>query len=204
MESRKNKTRKTSKNSRKAQIVEAATEIISLRGYFGFSIQEVAEKCNLTVAGVLHYCKTKDNLLVQVLEERDRAELETVSEWVDIDDIETIKKFTLEETFSIVRLLVERNSRQVNIVRLYSILRAESLYEEHPAYEYFRNRDAMFDLLAIPLEGKVDDPLSFARMIMSTMAGLEVLWLRFPEKVDLVQEWDRAVERILGIKLPAA
>lgn len=203
MESSKIRTRKTSKNSRKAQIVEAATEIISLRGYFGFSIQEVAEKCNLTVAGVLHYCKTKDNLLVQVLEERDRAELETVSDLVDLDDIETIKKFTLEEIFSILRLLVERNSKQANIVRLYSILRAEALYEEHPAYEYFRKRDAMFDILAIPFEGEVDDPLSIARMIMSTMAGLEVLWLRFPEKIDLVKEWDRAVERIVGIKLPA-
>lgn len=198
------RSRKTSKNSRRAQIVDAATEVISLRGYFGFSIQEVADRCNVTVAGVLHYCKTKDQLLLQVLEERDRRELEAVGDLVDLDNLNEARHLTLEQTCRLLRLVVERNSKQPNIVRLYTILRSEALYEEHPAYEYFRKRDAMFDLLAVSLDGKVANPLSFARMLMSTMAGLEVLWLRFPEKIDLVQEWDLAVERILGVKLGAA
>lgn len=192
--------RKTSKNNRKTEIVRAATEIIARRGYFGFSIQEVAEVCGLTVAGVLHYCKTKDNLLVQVLEERDREELQALADWGYPTETPEGRAFSLEEICTILRLVVQRNSMQPNIVRLYSILRAEALYEEHPAFEYFRRRDAMFDMLAGPLEGKVAAPLSVARIIMSAMAGLEVLWLRFPDKVDLVGEWDRAIELILGVK----
>lgn len=154
--------------------------------------------CDLTVAGVLHYCKTKDNLLVQVLEERDRAELEALAGWGYPVDVLESRSFSLEEIKTILRLIVERNSKQPSIVRLYAILRAEALYEEHPAYEYFRRRDARFDLLSVPLAGKVADPQSVARIVMSTMAGLEVLWLRFPEKIDLVREWDRAVVRLLG------
>jgi hypothetical protein len=39
-------------------------------------------------------------------------------------------------------------------------------------------------------------PGSMARQLLALMSGLEEQWLRDPDSMDLVQEWDRAMETI--------
>lgn len=172
---------------RRRQILDEAIEIVGRRGYYGFSVQEVAETCGLTVAGVLHHFGTKENLLIALLEDRDRRDAEAVQ-----------CQNRPATALQVLHDIVVRNSTQPELVRLYTVLRSEALYQEHPAYDYFRVRDQQaLDSFADLTTGLTDDPRSTARQLLALMGGLEEQWLRFPDDVDLVAEWDRAMTRIL-------
>jgi AcrR family transcriptional regulator len=174
---------------RRAEIVEAATRLIAERGYRGLTVQGVAEACGLTVAGVLHHMGTKDGILVAVLEHR------------DVVDVEVAKQLTRGAVGPREQLdaIMARNAAQPEIVRLYSVLGAESLDPAHPAHAYFerryaRSRAELADLLA----GSVDDPEGAAVQVLAAMDGLQLQWLHSPETFDLLTAWARAADAILS------
>ncbi len=182
---------------RRAQILAEAIRIIGQRGYYGFSVQELADRCGLTVAGVLHHVGTKEGLLIALLQERDRRDTEAVLEQLGQEFGRTP---TVTDARRALRTVVARNVSQPEIVRLHTMLRSESLYREHPAHEYFRDRETrVLDAFTRLVEGLElpDDPRSVARHLIATMTGLEEQWLRCPDDMDLVAEWDRAAARIL-------
>ncbi|WP_067664976.1 TetR/AcrR family transcriptional regulator [Nocardia miyunensis] len=186
------------RGDRRGQILGEAIRIIGRRGYYGFSVQELADGCGLTVAGVLHHVGTKEKLLIALLEERDRRDSEAVIEQLEH---ELGRVPTVVDARRALCTVVARNEAQPEIVRLHTMLRSESLYREHPAYEYFRDREArVLDAFTRMVEGLglPDDPRSVARHLIATMTGLEEQWLRCPDDIDLVAEWDRAAARILG------
>ncbi|SFD40325.1 TetR/AcrR family transcriptional regulator [Streptomyces aidingensis] len=181
---------------RRRQILRAATRIVGQRGYYGFSMQDVADACSMTVAGVLHHVGTKDGLLIALLQERDRRDLAAVTG--DGSRAGLPGELSLARFRELLRGFVVRNSTQPELVRLYSMLRTESLYRGHPAYEYFRERDArVLADFTRAVTGKVPEPLSTARQLLALMGGLEEQWLRDPDAFDLVAEWDRAAGRVL-------
>lgn len=187
------------REDRRVQILAEAIRIIGQRGYYGFSVQELADECGLTVAGVLHHVGTKEKLLIAVLEERERRDTEAVIEQLEQ---ELGRAPVVADARRALRTIVARNRTQPEIVRLHTMLRSESLYREHPAHEYFRNREArMLEVFTRLVEGLglPGDPASVARHLIATMTGLEEQWLRCPDEVDLVAEWDRAVARLLSV-----
>ena len=56
---------------RRSQIVDEAIRIIGEYGYYGFTVQALAERCQLSNAGLLHYFGNKDDLLLALLDEPD-------------------------------------------------------------------------------------------------------------------------------------
>ena len=182
---------------RRRQILDEATRIVGLRGFYGFSVQAVADACGLTVAGLLHHVGSKDGLLVALLEDRDRRDDEAVAGELGagLDDLDGSSP---AQVVDVLHAVVARNTTQPEIVRLYAMLRTESLYEGHPAHGYFRDRDARVLATFTRLcTGHVEHPGSTARQLLAVMGGLEEQWLRSPDDVDLVQEWDRAVRVLL-------
>jgi AcrR family transcriptional regulator len=63
---------------RRAQILNEAVRLIGERGNYGFSIQELAQRRQLTNPGLLHYFGSKDKLLMALLEDRDRRDAEII------------------------------------------------------------------------------------------------------------------------------
>lgn len=49
----------------------AASALIAERGFWGLSMQDVADRCGLTVPGVLRHFGSKAGLLIEVLAHRD-------------------------------------------------------------------------------------------------------------------------------------
>jgi hypothetical protein len=77
------------------------------------------------------------------------------------------------------------------------MLRAESLYPGHPAYEYFKARDEhVLHGFTRLFDGMADHPGSMARQLLALMSGLEEQRLHHLGSMDIVQEWDRATETI--------
>ena len=189
---------------RRQQIMEATCRLIAERGFWGLSMQDVADQCGLTVPGLLHYVDSKAGLLVAVLEHRDiedarslRVELgagenEVPDEWWDGGPQGVDLRQLCAAT-------VRRNAQQPEIVRLFAVLQIEALNPSHPAHDYFAARQAQVVASFAGLARELTDrPEVLARQIVAMMDGLQVQWLRAPETIDLVEEWKVAAAILFG------
>ena len=76
--------------NRYRQILEIAARTICERGYEGASIQEIADACGLTKAGLYHHIRSKEHLLVEIMhygmdlfEERVLSQVEPIEDPVE-------------------------------------------------------------------------------------------------------------------------
>lgn len=60
-------TRTDDARARHRAILEAAARLICARGYEGTSIQEIADACGLTKAGLYHHIQNKEHLLLEIM-----------------------------------------------------------------------------------------------------------------------------------------
>ncbi|SDD23874.1 TetR/AcrR family transcriptional regulator [Glycomyces harbinensis] len=167
--------------ARREEIVRAAIEVIAERGYRGASLAAVAEKVGLTQQGLLHYFPSKEDLLIGVLrfrEQTDSGGRDTVAEPMTMADTEAV---------------VEANANRIAIVRTFSALLGESVTEDHPAAEYFRDRYRLVrERLAATLRLEWGDrlpsgltPEEAAPLVIAIMDGLQYQWLHEPETFDM-------------------
>ncbi|WP_415803608.1 TetR/AcrR family transcriptional regulator, partial [Isoptericola cucumis] len=56
---------------KRAEILRTALDVFAREGYRGTTLREVAERCELSVAGVMHYFDSREDLLTQVILARD-------------------------------------------------------------------------------------------------------------------------------------
>lgn len=187
---------------RRGQIIRVTTRLIAERGFWGLSMQDVADGCGLTVPGLLHHVGSKDGLLLAVLDHRDaedgRALAADLAFDASLDDLPAVAARGVDLR-RVCAALVRRNASQPEIVRLFAVLEAESLAPDHPAHGYFAARQAQvlaaFTALAT---GVTDRPESLARQVIAMMDGLQIQWLRDPAGTDLVTEWERAADTLFG------
>lgn len=184
---------------RRAAILDEAQNIIGKRGYHGFGLQELADRCGLTKPGLLHHFGTKDQLLIDLLRDRDARHEAAVAELLDSrHDTAADVRGQHDVAIATLRLIVERNSRQPELTRLQVVLRAEAVNASHPAHEYFVAREAAkLELLANYVVPFAPRPRSTARQILALMGGLEEQWLREEGSFDLAGEFDAAISLIL-------
>jgi AcrR family transcriptional regulator len=184
---------------RRAQILDEATRLIGQRGYYGFGIRELAQRCQLTDPGLLHYFGTKEKLLIALLEDRDRRDAAFVMARAGVvREGEEEPKLTLQQALDLLHATVVRNNTQPEILRLFVVLQAEAMNASHPAHDFFMARHATaLDAFTRTVAGHVPQPRSTALQLISLMSGLEQEWLRSDQGFDLVAEWDRAIALIL-------
>lgn len=183
---------------RRQQILDVTTRLIGERGFWALSMQDVADACGLTVPGLLHHVGSKDRLLLAVLDHRDHEDFRSLAAQLGLDAGDVWGRWSRRVSLpQACEALVRRNATQPEIVRLFSVLEAESLAPDHPAFAYFAERQQRTLLgLAALAKGRAQDPMSLARQVMAMMDGLQIQWLRAPQTTDLVAEW-QAVARTL-------
>lgn len=54
-------------SERRRQILETAARVICEKGYEGASIQDIAQACGLTKAGLYHHIRSKEHLLLEIM-----------------------------------------------------------------------------------------------------------------------------------------
>ena len=52
---------------RRREILETAARLICDKGYRGASLQDIATACGLTKAGLYHHCRSKEDLLLEIM-----------------------------------------------------------------------------------------------------------------------------------------
>jgi AcrR family transcriptional regulator len=181
---------------RRQEILQIAMDTFAARGYNNASLQEIADRAGVTQAGVLHYFRSKAQLLTSVLDLRDATDIEQLGP-------------ERPRGLAFLRHLVDtvrRNTEREGIVRLYAVLSAESVTEGHPAQDYFRCRytglrPMVIEALAEASElGETRADLNLedaANAIIAVMDGLQIQWLLAPDSVDMAASTDRVITALL-------
>jgi AcrR family transcriptional regulator len=183
---------------RRAEILRAAAHTFGSKGYKNGSLAEVAEQVGITHAGVLHHFGSKEQLLVEVLEYRDK------------EDVRDLEGQHIPGGLGLFQHLVRTARMNVDrpgIVQGYSVLTGESVTENHPARawvtERFRVlRGEIADAVVAVGDGKVSRETAecAASAIIGVMDGLQVQWL-LDDDVDLPTSTQFAIEAILAAAL---
>lgn len=185
---------------RQRDILHIAMDTFAARGYNNASLAEIADRAGLTQAGVLHYFRSKALLLTSVLELRDQT---------DIEQLGPDRPQGLEFLRHLVHTAL-RNAEREGIVRLYAVLSAESVTDDHPAQEYFRDRydglrsfvaDALREACGLPAED-AKKAENAANAVIAVMDGLQVQWLLAPASVDMAASTDLVVTSLLAALAP--
>ncbi|CCM78875.1 TetR/AcrR family transcriptional regulator [Rhizobium mesoamericanum] len=181
---------------RRAEILAAALRRFAEDGYQNAAIGDIARDVGLSLPGLLHHFPTKVDLLLAILAKQ------------DIDSADFIGHFR-SDLRSLLKGMVDifrRNAGMIEVVRAFAILNAESLMKDHPAKTWFLNRTArMQNDIAVTFEraiaeGSIDggvDAMAMAAELIAMMDGLQMLWLRQPDRFDMVGGLEAYVNRLL-------
>ena len=165
---------------RREQILEAAVELFSAKGYRGTGVAALGERVGMTPTGLLYYFGSKERLLLEVVAERDRADV--------LDPTEL--------TLDTLRALGRHNMETAILTRLYAVLAAESIDPDEPLHDYFVERYRIGrSLVRAILEAerrhrrlrKGVDIDQLSAEVMAALMGFETQWLLDPTQVDLVR-----------------
>lgn len=124
-------------------ILRTALEVIGRRGYGATSLRDIAAEVGMTQAGMLHHFGTKENLLVEVLRERDAATRAALAEQTDGEPPS-------------VRV-ARHNAEAPALVHLYSNLLVAASASDHPARAFFEERQrSVHDVVAADIRSRQD------------------------------------------------
>lgn len=185
---------------RRAQILDEAIRIIGERGYYGFAVQDLAQRCGLTTGGLLYHFKTKEELFLAVLGEYERRTEAAIRSLVETASEHSDRRAAAGERVALrlLRAMMEQAEAQPELERLFTVLHAEALHHSHPGYAYFCEfEDRVIAGLVRIVTDCTPEPLSAARQVWALMQGLTHQWLRAEGGFDLLAEWDRAIGNIL-------
>ncbi|TMR23916.1 TetR/AcrR family transcriptional regulator [Nonomuraea turkmeniaca] len=188
--------------ARRDRILAAALLEFAENGYRGASLARIAERVELSQAGLLHHFNSKERLFVAVLDYRDELDA---------------RKFDMASAGGIDALralvgVVEHNARVPGLVQLFSVISGEAVTPDHPGHEWARRRYRRLraDMAAALRRGvergefRADlDAEAHADRLIAMMDGLQTQWLIDPDRVDMAAVFRDYVDDLIALLRPA-
>lgn len=172
--------------SRRTQeaLLDAAFTVFSEVGYRNGAVREIAERAGVSVSSLLHHFDSKAGLLIALMNQRDQQ----ASDFVDWS--------SHRGRGSLIALLdvIAYNMSTPSVTALYCVVSAEAATSDHPAREYFVDRQAgvrtsiAAALFEIQEEGGLRahvDPDLGGVVTTAVLEGLQLQWLLNPSSVDM-------------------
>jgi AcrR family transcriptional regulator len=181
-------TRSTKGAAQRRAILDAALAIVAERGYRNSSLQEIADAVGLSKAGVLHYFTSREELIAEVVRERDARDFTGLGD-------------QSRDMLELLAIASRHNQTVPGLVEMYSRLVVEAESPEHPAHGYVRDRyartvDAVVDAIRERQNAGTlragPDPLVLARMIVAISDGVQLQWL-YDRSIDMSGVLDMAL-----------
>jgi AcrR family transcriptional regulator len=174
-------------------IVDTAIPVFARMGYHGTSLRDIAARAGLTTAGVLHHFASKEQLLDEVLAQREQRMLAARGQ------------ADAERPFDHERRSVAHHQEERELAALATMLSAEAADPEHPAHasvaERYRAdvRSTRRTLERAQRAGHVRADLDLdaaARLVRSVSDGLRTQWLLDPT-IDMTAAFEEFVRGYL-------
>jgi AcrR family transcriptional regulator len=169
--------------AKREEILETALDVIATHGYSSATVKELAAAVGLSQTGLLHYFGSKENLFIEVLRHRDRADADTFRRQSD-------PARDLRDFGAVIADIVRRNAQVPGLVQLSMGVTAEAISVDHASHEYIRDRyrqiTEVFASIAESYrrDGHDDQDLNTDMIGVLTMAlveGLQTQWLYDPQ-----------------------
>jgi AcrR family transcriptional regulator len=160
----------------RAAILDAALAVFAESGFRSGSLRDIAQRVEMSEAGLLHHFDSKARLLLAVLDRRDELGLQFVPRDPN-DGVGTLRGLVALARF---------NASEPGVVELYCTLAAEATSPRHPAHQYFVSRyvsirntvhAAFASLHERNLLRAGVTPDSATRETVAMMDGLQIQWL---------------------------
>lgn len=188
----------------KERIVHAAFETFARAGYRGGSLREVADRTEMSEAGLLHHFPSKAALLAAVLEYWDVRASETFA----------LIPANGKETLAEIVALAASATKTPGVVQLFTALSSEATEPNHPAHTYFQRRYTTArhviaeTLREVDMRGElradVDVDIAALRAV-AIWDGMHIQWLFDPGVVDVATSLRAYLESLLatGCRIPS-
>jgi len=170
--------------AKRAEILDAAIEVIAREGYSNATVKNLAEAVGLSQNGLLHYFGSKDELFTEILRHQDaRSEAQ----------FNPPGRAFADELVDAVLYAAEDEVRSPGMAQLTMRVAGEATEVDHVAHEFFRLRfDAVRALVERAVEelradGRIAsdvDAAATASLIYAAWDGLRVQWMYDPT-IDL-------------------
>jgi AcrR family transcriptional regulator len=183
---------------RRDAILTAANEVFATRGFRGASLATIAKRVGMSEPGLLHHFASKEELLLELLKLRDQHDDERIAQ-------ARAAHAHVLDVLDVLLELCRQNEERPGIVRLFTILAAESVDGDHPAHDWFleryrdRRRTLVDRLAEEQRQGRVDadlDTETVAAQILAMFDGLQIQWLLDPDGVDMVAVFEDFLARL--------
>jgi len=168
--------------ARRREILDVALDLFSERGFNAVSLADIAATVGITQAGVLHHFRTKADLLLAALQERERRNAAN-----DLERRENGMTY-LEAYLDQLRV----NEERPPLIQLFALLSAESLTLDHPGHDWFAERYAKIDERVTAELEKILDSAKLppgltvrivAQWLIGLPDGLRIQWLLDPDSM---------------------
>jgi AcrR family transcriptional regulator len=116
---------------RRREIVQAALELFTKRGARGTSVADVAERVGISAPAVLHHFGTKDDLLMAVVQERDKRVAVEFTELLAEGGLAGLRR---------IADMGEVLAQERGLMAAYVVFLAENLHDGDVAHQYFVDR----------------------------------------------------------------
>ncbi|WP_172121089.1 TetR/AcrR family transcriptional regulator [Actinomyces faecalis] len=176
------RTRYTNGERRRAEIIDAATQVFAEQGFQGLSLRQIADAVGVSHTLLRHHFGTKDAILQAVLTRREELE----AGW-------RTELFAQHGFLDALPQVMAHNATIRGLIQLDVVMRAEAINPSHPAHDYVvslthRFRSAIrADLAADQAAGRIRADLDLdltALTLASLIEGVQAEWLLDPS-VDM-------------------
>ena len=194
-------SKRMSSEERFEQIVNVAVKLIGQKGYYGMSLQDVAKEIGVSQTAVIHRVKSKQGLLIAVIE-RHYDKADATERYLEQFKPGGAREGDRPRIPEALHAVVEQNARQPEMVKVFEMLNAEAISPVHPAYAYFAQRPARMVRQFREHNWLVPDGVDgeFVYMLANAaMYGLEGRWLANPNTIDFVTEWERYADYLFPL-----
>jgi AcrR family transcriptional regulator len=183
---------------RKEQVIQEAIRFFGQYGFHGARLADIAKAAGVTEPGLLHHFPSKEYLLMEVLAERDRIDHELYDPSIQGEPGDPLNSF---------QKLVEHNESVPGLVQLFTVLVAESIDEQQPGHDFFRQRyqglrEQTVDVLRkAQMRGEIRNDIPAENLVIllfAMMDGLQIQWLYEPEKINMSHMFDEFLGFLRG------
>ncbi|WP_031173340.1 TetR/AcrR family transcriptional regulator [Streptosporangium roseum] len=188
--------------ARRERILAVALQEFAENGYRGASLARVAERAELSQAGLLHHFGSKERLLIAVLDYRDELDLRRY----DLGGVRTGAA-----ALGALADVVEHNSRVPGLVQLFTVIAGEAVTAGHPGHDWARRRYRRLRGEVTRALGRAVesgefragiDPEAHADRLIAMMDGLQNQWLLDPDRVDMAAVFRGYVDDLVMLLRP--
>lgn len=192
--------------ARRKEILEAALSIVGTDGFDQTTLSKISQTVGISDVAILHYFDSMDDLLIQVLKQRDLNDIQTSATSIP-ELIVQLLQFGDNPERSLQYLLdvIEHNTHTPGLVELFTRMAVKSTSPGSPGYKYFKQRyriqrkmmgnvlQKLIDKEHLQTNMSADE---ISRSIQALLDGLQIQWLA-DRSVDMRGIAEQSINRLL-------